>query len=111
MITPARHVYQAGSRVGAESDGSATKRQLRTASSSTADPTITHHDVKRSDGVVSADGRAGEAAASVRRVSVNDPPSPRRRRLGEAKDRGRSEAPRTAVLGRAETSDRVDQSS
>ena len=43
-ITWARHVYQAGSRVGAERLGSARNFQPSTSSISSAKPPITHHD-------------------------------------------------------------------
>ena len=46
-MTFARHVYQAGSRVGAEMDGSAMNFQPRMTRSSTANPAMTHHAPRR----------------------------------------------------------------
>ena len=46
-MTLARHVYQAGSRVGAEMDGSAMNFQPRMTNSSTASPAITHQAPRR----------------------------------------------------------------
>src|SRR5207247_10239273 len=68
MITFARHVYHAGSRVGAARLGSWTKRQPSAASISRVAPAMTHHDPRTGPRRVA--GGAGPIGAALTCTSL-----------------------------------------
>src|SRR5262245_3410995 len=106
MITPARHVYQAGSRVGADSDGSWMNRQPRTSSRIRANPTITHHVPRRFERPSTGGTACSSTGAFL--VSVTILPWWQPRRCGRTKDRGRVRGLRSRRRARATEPYQVD---